>query len=378
MLTLADIADDLQSEVHELAARAAESIYAELPDYVSISRDELLGSIHTNVSRGVACLRARRAPLDDGEGEPQRTTRRRMEQGMPIDAIIRAYRLNLTAIHHRFIEVARQRSLDPEETLFGSSLLWEVGDWFMDLAVREYRAHAVTDEVRRNVEKADVLRAFGDREGDHEGTLRRAEALGLDRGQRYRIVMTVCESHDPWVRKVESHGATPESPALAASLGSFAVGIVARDPREALVSGSIAAGTLESLEHIGRSWRSARRVLAQTDAVPGSWLDATEITWRMAVPEERLVHELISDKYLPALAGEHRFGRVLLDSVWTYLESSQSIRQASQRLVVHENTLRHRLQRFQQLTGADLADLHTVVELAWLREAVRTRAMPLP
>ena len=377
MVTLADIASDLQSEVHELATRAAESIYAELPDYVSIGRDELLSSIHTNVSRGVACLRARQAPLDDGEGEPQRTTRRRMEQGMPIDAIIRAYRLNLTAIHHRFIEVARQRSLDPEETLFGSSLLWEVGDWFMDLAVREYRAHAVTDEVRRSVEKADVLRAFGNPEGDHEAMLRRAEALGLERGQPYRIVMTACESHDPWIRKGESYGATADSPALAASLGSFAVGIVARDPREALVSGSIAAGTVEPLEQIGRSWRAAQRVLAQASVLPGGWLDAATITWHMVVPEERLVHELIADKYLPALAGERHFGRILLESVWTYLESSQSIRQASQRLVVHENTLRHRLQRFEQLTGAELADLHTVVELAWLQEAMRSSAMPV-
>lgn len=376
MASLEHIADGLEREVATLAANAAGRIYEELPDYAIVPREELLESIHLNVHRGVNSLRAKSTPTDEtGRHEPQQTTRRRMDQGVPIDAIIRSYRINLTAIHDRFIEMAREQALPAEETLLGSTLLWKVGDWFMDRAVREYRVLGVSDEVRRSMEKAAVLKAFSENSEDIAATLKRAKALGLKSGVDYRVVLTGATPHDEWVRMVERFGATSESPAIASSLGDFAAGIVARDPHEAVCHGPVSAGSWTNIENIPSSWKVADRVktLVDTSSTRHNWNDRMTLTWRLSVTGDDLVHGALADRYLRPLVSEKRFGEVLLNSIWVYLECSQKIRESSRRLMVHENTLRYRIQRFEALTDVSLENLDTVVELAWLRESLRLR-----
>ena len=49
----------------------------------------------------------------------------------------------------------------------------------------------------------------------------------------------------------------------------------------------------------------------------------------------------------------------------TYLTHGLSIPRAAASLPVHVNTLRHRLKRFQELTGADLHDPEDLIEVSW-------------
>lgn len=378
MVELSDIATRLQSEIHNLADRAADSIYAELPDYVVIGRDDLLQSIHTNIGRGVQCLRERRAPVADVDVEPQATTSHRMEQGLPIDAIIRAYRLNLTAIHRRFVDLARVEGLPPAEALLGSNLLWEVGDWFIALAAREYRTHIVPVEIRRTVEKSDVLRGLGDPAADEEAILRRLVALGLKPSEDYRVIMTSASNNEEWVRQIEHFGASKRTPAIAATLGTVSMGVVARDPRESVRLGSIAAGTRVAFSDLTESMRVARRILAVIDPMARTWNDSTTASWKLAVPGEKTVPEILENVYLHPLRAQLGFGNVLLDSVLAFLNNSMSVRKTAQALVVHENTLRHRLQKFELVTGRRLGDLDTIVDLAWLQEAMRLGEVPYP
>lgn len=371
MVELSDIAARLQSEIHDLADLAADSIYSELPDYVAIAREDLLESIHTNIGRAVQCLRERGAPLTDVDVEPQATTSRRMEQGLPIDAIIRAYRLNLTAIHRRFVDLARIENLPPAEALLGSNLLWEVGDWFIALAAKEYRTHVVPAEIRRSVEKSDVLRGLGDPIADAEAILRRLVALRLKPGEDYRVIMTLASDNEEWVRLVEHFGSSTRSPAIAATLDTVSIGVVARDPHEATHLGSIAAGTRVPFPRLAESLRVARRILAVIDPEAGTWNDSATVSWKMAVPGESTIATILETVYLSPLRANPGFGSVLLDSVLSYLNNSMNIRLTAQVLAVHENTLRHRLQKFETITDRHLGDLNTVVELAWLQEAIR-------
>jgi putative transposase len=54
--------------------------------------------------------------------------------------------------------------------------------------------------------------------------------------------------------------------------------------------------------------------------------------------------------------------------VRAYLTSGLSIGRTAAKLMIHVNTLRHRLRKFSELTGASLSSTDVIVELAWALE----------
>lgn len=65
------------------------------------------------------------------------------------------------------------------------------------------------------------------------------------------------------------------------------------------------------------------------------------------------------------LEAEGEFGQFLLETVRAYLAHGLSIPRAAASIPVHVNTLRYRLKRFQELTGADLHDPEHLIEVSW-------------
>jgi len=49
----------------------------------------------------------------------------------------------------------------------------------------------------------------------------------------------------------------------------------------------------------------------------------------------------------------------------SYMRSGQNVDAAARELFVHPNTLRHRLTRFEETTGASLRDLESLAEIWW-------------
>ncbi|MFD9676861.1 PucR family transcriptional regulator, partial [Streptomyces sp. NPDC059981] len=76
----------------------------------------------------------------------------------------------------------------------------------------------------------------------------------------------------------------------------------------------------------------------------------------------------------PVLALPPEDGRVLLDTLGTWLACRGSTTYAAQRLYCHRNTVSNRLRRLERLTGRALSDPAHVVELALAHAAVRQRA----
>jgi DNA-binding PucR family transcriptional regulator len=83
----------------------------------------------------------------------------------------------------------------------------------------------------------------------------------------------------------------------------------------------------------------------------------------VADPEvgERLVRRYIE----PIRHGAARSAEALLEAIERYLACGLRAEAAAAELNVHPNTLRYRLSRFEQLTGADLHDIAVVAEVWW-------------
>jgi len=94
---------------------------------------------------------------------------------------------------------------------------------------------------------------------------------------------------------------------------------------------------------------------------------------RVAVVEQPDVGDRLIRKYLDPLHTLGPFAVAVEQSVEAYFDCDRRVDTAARALQVHHNTLRHRLRRFEQLTGADVQRSETALEVWWAIEARRLR-----
>lgn len=250
-------------------------------------------------------------------------------------------------------------------------LLWDVGDWFVADAVKEYRAHAVSEAVRRSVEEADVLRSLLSGSTLDPALLPRVRALGMDPGREHYVVFghPTTSSWDRWTADLSRYGSSPGAAALVAEVSGRTAALVTRVPREIADRGVLAVGPSAPFHEVGASAAVAEQILTLVpDGTPGLY-DPGTVSWRLGIPGAPLVTRLLQQRYVEPLAEEGDFGVVLLDTVQAHLEHDRVVRATAEALVIHQNTLRHRLARFEELTSCSLDSTDTVVELSWVLAA---------
>jgi DNA-binding PucR family transcriptional regulator len=92
-----------------------------------------------------------------------------------------------------------------------------------------------------------------------------------------------------------------------------------------------------------------------------------------AVVSEPEVGDALVRRHLDPLSESRSSGPELEQSHRGYLAAGMSVELAARELVLHHNTLRYRLKRVQELSGVDLRDTASVVELWWALERRRVR-----
>ncbi len=159
-------------------------------------------------------------------------------------------------------------------------------------------------------------------------------------------------------------------------LAGDVVGFLAAKPPAPSGAATIAVGPLRPLTALTQSDAVADRVFAAAwrRSAGGSFC-LEDLTWRTAAGDPD-VSTVLRGRYLAPFADDAEFGRIVLDSVRVYLASDRRISTAARALSVHENTLRYRLQKFEQLTGTRLDATETLVELCWVFEGCPDGTVP--
>lgn len=181
-----------------------------------------------------------------------------------------------------------------------------------------------------------------------------------------------------WSAGVEAAFSTALAPALADEIEGQLVGVVPRlDGADAATSkvseqrefegGAFAFGNAVGLEQLRVSLEEARAVLASLEPDITGCFDVQSRGWRLAVPQAPWLGERLGKVLLETLRHQRAAGDGLLVYVWAYLDHRRSYREAAQALYIHENTLRNKVAKFEQVTGLNINDIDTCVELMWLR-----------
>lgn len=371
---LATVAHRLEERRHDLVEIQLQAL-RQLRAYDRVPDHDLRRSCLRNVARVVATLEVRDRLPEGIEEDERMSGRRRALQGVPTEDVVEAYRVVLALLRDAFIEEAIGAGADPWEALGGARRLWDLTDRYSNVLV----------SARQQVEIEAARRDERHRIAFLQRLLTGAEPAELVEGG---AVHGILPDRNYWVargrqrdaalqrlsRHLEMPGNVSDFRPLVAPFDNDVVGISVSRPTP-LEDAIIAVAGPVPLPNIPHAFAEATQVLkvalryGRTGVV-----DSSSLSVRVAVGQQHELGEQLYNRYLAEHVDRGTTGADdLLHTLRRYLHLRRSVAMTARELSVHENTVRYRLDRFQTLTGADLADTDTLVEIWWALEYASIR-----
>ncbi|MEU9733047.1 helix-turn-helix domain-containing protein [Streptomyces sp. NPDC048002] len=303
---------------------------------------------------------------------------RRAEQGLPLDAVLHAYRLGGSLVWQRLVEeTSRSAPEDVRLLVHVATDVWDFVDEHCTLVADAYRQAERQLAWRRENRVRLLAAALLDGTSRIADLPEAADALDLPEHGRYVVVAVT--------------GGRPTGPAGARAVavppgtrvhwhpgGEVDYGIVLvgdedpegdDDPVQALdlsaPGGRIGIGNVVSgLATVGDARRLADLALTMCPPEGGTIRLAEHLPAALVVSCPELGATLADRVLGPLLRLEPADRDVLLDTLSAWLVCDGSAQRAGERLYCHRNTVLNRLRRCEQLTGRSLARPLDVVEIS--------------
>jgi PucR C-terminal helix-turn-helix domain/GGDEF-like domain len=370
---LTELAPLLLDQLDAMTDRMIEVLLRTEPAYRDVlahREEEMRESTRGNLEQGLHLLiGAASGNVRTSLREARDVGRRRAAQGIPLEAVLRAYRLGGQVTWEALLEVSRRSNRHDTLLLEVAGSVWRTNDAECAAVAEGYREEqrrlaGVDDSARQRV--LDGL--VEGRGGDPAFVRTASELLGVPLDGR---LVTVVALPDPergpafdgptaallkrGIRSVwgNRNGAQVGIVALG-SLSGFEImdwlRAMAAGPVgvSAVVEGAAAAGSAYRLaEAAARTLPSGSACVAAIDErLPEALLtNSPEIS-------SRLVGQSLGG--LLELPGDER--EVLLDTLAAFLASDGSPTRAADELYCHRNTVMHRLRRIESVTGRKVTD----------------------
>jgi hypothetical protein len=393
---LAELAPLLLDQLDPMTDRMIDVLLRTEPTYrelVAHGEDDLRTSTRGNLERGLRALigvasGTGRSSLSDA----REVGRRRAADGVPLEAVLRAYRLGGQVTWEALLQVSRTSSKHDTLLLEVAGSVWRTNDAECAALAQGYRDEqrrlAGIDEQARQQVLDGLLEGRG---GDPAFVRTASELLGVPLEGRLLVVAAL--AHEDGVPTLRNPAAALLRRGVRSVWGTRSggqVGVVAlgglrtsdvMDWLQTIAGGPVGiSAVVDGAASAGAAYR-----LAETAArtLP---LDAS----RVVTIDERLPEALLSNspEISSRLVGQSLGGlldlpdderEVLLDTLEAFLESDGSPTRAASALYCHRNTVMHRLRRIETVTGRKLTDPRS--RLLWqlaLLGARRSRSAPRP
>jgi hypothetical protein len=372
---LADLAPLLLDELDAMTDRLVDLLLHSEPAYrelVGSGAAEFRGSVRANLELGLASL----IGAASGSGRAtlagaREVGRRRAAQGLPLEAVLRAYRLGGQVTWETLLAVSRTGGSEHDALLLEvAGSVWRTNDAECSAVAEGYREEQRRLDGVDEAARQQVLDGLLDGRGDDPAFVRSAsQQLAVPLTGRLVVVVALSDEDgapalDPppcaallrrGVRSV--WGARSGAQVGVVALGSGTAGDVMAWLRAETGGPVGVSSVVEDAAAVGCAYRlaetaartlpaGARRVVTIDERLPEALLsNSPEIS-------SRLVGQSLGG--LLALPEEER--AVLLDTLAAFLASDGSPTRAADELYCHRNTVMHRLRRIESVTGRKLTD----------------------
>lgn len=378
------------ARIPPLADLLVETIEADNPGYRAagvVPREDLRRSCVDNIDRILELLAdpaQRRAPRqverDPAFDAARDTGRRRAEQGLPLDDVLRSFRIGGRLIWDDLVAAAPE-SLDPGELRDIGSHLWEVVDQTSAQVAAAYHRHeraAVRAAEQQRAELWEGLLSGRAREPAFVHLAARTLDLPVNGG--YLVVIgaevdlgraeqAVSPLASRWVRRTAGAVglvALRGSPPDAALRG---LDRLAQDAGRPLGVSSVLVG----LAAVGDALGQAQLALRAQGDEPGLAAFDRRLPEALLLSSISVSERLVEVWLGPVLALGASEGGVLVDTLRAWVECGGAVTPAAERVPCHRNTVVNRLRRVGDLVGHDLLEGAPPVELDLALRAHRLR-----
>lgn len=330
--------------------------YARLPD--AAIRGQVLQVIRENVDLCLDWVAGGGAPAAARFEAFRESAKNRATEGMPLEDLLRAYRIGGTAAWRVLVAeaVAEERDALPHAAELVMNYLDQVSG-IVAAAYLEERQHLASEQERGVRALLDALL-----EGDplDAGHLETAAQLGFAPGGRLATFAAAIAGEGASAHARAAAGLRAVG-ALALTEGDRVVGLTVpgRPWAGSLPASAVAVADVEvPREELAASLADVRLGVdialraGRTGLVP-----LRELALDLVLARSPRVAADLRERVLGALGpGDGRARGDLLRTVSTYVELHRDRQRAAERLHIHPNTLDHRLRRARELTGLDLDD----------------------
>ncbi|SFE05652.1 PucR family transcriptional regulator [Blastococcus tunisiensis] len=371
---LAELAPLLLDQLDPMTDRMLDVLHRTEPVYRDLrgrDEEEMRASTRANLERGLhALIGAASGDARTSLRDAREVGRRRAALGIPLEAVLRAYRLGGQVIWEALLDVSRRSTREHDTLLLEvAGSVWRTNDAECAAVAEGYREEqrriAGVDDGARQQVLDGLLEGRG---GDPAFVRTASELLSMPLDGRLVVVV-----------------ALPE-PDGTASLDSPTAALLKRGirsvwgQRNGSQVGVVALGTLPGGEVL--SWLRSRAggpvgvsAVVEGAAAAGSAYRLAETaartlpagSARVVTIDERLPEALLSNspEISSRLVGQSLGGllelpaderEVLLDTLAAFLSSDGSPTKAADELYCHRNTVMHRLRRIESVTGRKVTD----------------------
>lgn len=379
MLDYKDLDDEVRMQLHRIATRLEEreqhlvdvqwEAHGMFPTYDQVPKNDLRRSALRNVRRVIAALRGEVERLDpDAETESEYLVgRRRAQQGVPAEDLVECYRQAIARILDSYITEADAQGLNTAATLAGMRLLWAVSDMVPNAYLAGHKDVALDDIRSEESRRASfVIELLTD-----SGAAVDRLAFGISPADSYWLLRLPLQTGRPLdvERELWAMGAMGGFQPLTAHYDGDLVAIVAHRPSvdtlPSLSSGVAAIDGPQPAQSLHTCYATAGTVLrcAERFGLRGI-VDRSELSVLLAVSAYEDVGELLYTRLILPISST-RTGDEILCTVAEFLVRHCSVAETSKALDIHQNSVRYRLTRYAELTGVDITNTDTLVEIWW-------------
>ncbi|MBP2369518.1 PucR family transcriptional regulator [Pseudonocardia parietis] len=387
---LRELGGVLLDEVDSLTDRLTLQILRREPCYVELDLlDELRDACRSNLQRGIEVLADRVPEGVDPADSTRATGRRRARQGVPLEAVLRAYRLGGRLLWESLLQTSRRRFDGAYDLalLDAASYVWRTHDGSSSALVDAYRQEEQrvrSQDLSRRHAVLDALLAGRGR--DPVFAREAVGVLGLPDSGALVVVVGCLDGAgtDPLQephRTLAGHSVVSswvlreqELVGLVA-LGSRAHGEVVEMLRPCVTGRAGMSPPVDGPSGVAAGYRLARTAVR---TVSGSGLAALD----ERLPEALLADspELVDRLTRTALAGlldlPDADRDTLLHTLDALLSCGGSPTHAARTLFCHRNTVIYRLRRIESVTGRSLGDPRDRLLLTLGLMGLRSRRVP--
>lgn len=374
--------DDLPGLTDRLVAalRACE------PAYRAVREDAAADTwkeVHRSLRHSVSSMLDPQGTRDEARRCSWRIGVTRAEQGLPLDALLHAFRLGGSLVWQELVDItSRTAPEDVRLLVHVAADVWHFVDEHCTLVADAYRQTERQLAWRRENRARLLAGALLDGTGRIAELPETAQVLGLPEQGRYVVVATASVAAGrpaeggrallfPAARVYWHTGAKTDYGILLTEDGRIPV------PNEPAPGVRVGIGSaVDGLAAVGEARRLADTALRLCPD-PGGLVRLTDhLPEALVVSWPELATLLAERAFGPLAHLEPADAEVLVDTLAAWMGCDGSARRAAKRLFCHRNTVLNRLHRYEQLTGRSLSRPADLVETALALTARRIGQAP--